>query len=82
MTKEQVKSKFAELMMEKFNVESQELLDEASFQNDLGLDSLDRVELVMEVETEFQIMLDDFEIEEAGTVELLLEAIYPKVEND
>ena len=44
------------------------LLTEASFTNDLGADSLDTVELIMEFEKEFDIQIPDDQAENIGTV--------------
>lgn len=54
--------------MDKLGVEEAEITDEASFTNDLGADSLDTVELIMEFEKEFNIAIPDDQAEKIGTV--------------
>jgi len=49
-------------------VDENEVTPEASFTNDLGADSLDTVELIMEFEKEFNIAIPDEEAEKIGTV--------------
>ena len=57
-----------ELIIEKLSVEESEVTPEASFTNDLGADSLDKVELVMEFEKEFNISIPDDKAEAIVTV--------------
>ena len=54
-TFEQVKK----IIVEKLGVKEQDITEEATFVNDLGADSLDVVEFVMEVEKEFNITIPD-----------------------
>ena len=49
-------------------VNEEEVKPEASFTNDLGADSLDTVELIMEFEKEFNISIPDDQAEKIGTV--------------
>jgi acyl carrier protein len=49
-------------------VDENEVTPEASFTNDLGADSLDTVELIMEFEKEFDIAIPDDQAEKIGTV--------------
>ena len=56
---EQVKA----IIVEKLGVDAAEVVDSASFTNDLGADSLDIVELIMDFEKEFNIEISD---DEAG----------------
>ncbi|MDL2303860.1 acyl carrier protein [Bacteroides sp. OttesenSCG-928-D19] len=55
-------------MMEKLSVEESEVTNEASFTNDLGADSLDTVELIMEFEKEFNLSIPDDQAEKISTV--------------
>ena len=57
-----------ELIIEKLSVEESEVTPEASFTSDLGADSLDKVELVMEFEKEFNISIPDDKAEAIVTV--------------
>ena len=54
--------------MDKLGVEPGEVTNEASFTNDLGADSLDTVELIMEFEKEFNIAIPDDQAEKIATV--------------
>lgn len=52
----EVEKKVIDLVVDKLNVEASEVTREASFSNDLGADSLDTVELMMNFEKEFNIL--------------------------
>ena len=60
----QVKS----IIVEKLGVDESDISREASFTNDLGADSLDTVELIMEFEKEFDLTIPDEDAEKIGTV--------------
>lgn len=66
------------IIMEKLFTEESEVVPEASFTNDLGADSLDTVELIMEFEREFDINIPD---EQAETITTVGEAIAYLEEN-
>ena len=63
-----VSSKVISIIVDKLGVEEDEVTLEASFTNDLGADSLDTVELIMEFEKEFDISIPDEMAESIGTV--------------
>ncbi|MBL4652331.1 MAG: acyl carrier protein [Flavobacteriales bacterium] len=63
-----VKSKVVSIIVDKLGVEEGEVTNEASFTNDLGADSLDTVELIMEFEKEFNIAIPDDRAENIATV--------------
>jgi len=63
-----VAAKVKEIIKDKLNVEEAEIKEEASFANDLGADSLDTVELIMEFEKEFDIQIPDEQAEKISTV--------------
>lgn len=63
-----IDSKVKEIIMNKLGVEEGQVTPEASFTNDLGADSLDTVELVMEFEKAFNIQIPDEDAEKIGTV--------------
>ena len=63
-----VAEKVAKIIIDKLGVEEAEVTPEASFTNDLGADSLDTVELIMEFEKEFDISIPDDEAEAIATV--------------
>jgi acyl carrier protein len=56
------------IIVDKLGVEESQVTPEASFTNDLGADSLDTVELIMEFEKEFNISIPDEQAESIGTV--------------
>ena len=56
------------IIMDKLGVEESEINNEANFTNDLGADSLDTVELIMEFEKEFNIAIPDDQAEKISTV--------------
>lgn len=56
------------IIVDKLSVEESEVTNEASFTNDLGADSLDTVELIMEFEKEFSISIPDDKAEKIATV--------------
>ena len=63
-----VASKVKKIIVEKLGVDEAEVTTEASFTNDLGADSLDTVELIMEFEKEFGISIPDDQAEKITTV--------------
>lgn len=64
----EVKEKVVSIIVDKLGVDEAEVTAEASFTNDLGADSLDTVELIMEFEKEFNIAIPDDQAEKIGTV--------------
>ncbi len=56
------------IIVDKLGVEESQVTPEASFTSDLGADSLDTVELIMEFEKEFNISIPDEQAETIGTV--------------
>lgn len=63
-----IESKVKAIIVDKLGVDEAEVKNEASFANDLGADSLDTVELIMEFEKEFQIQIPDDQAEKITTV--------------
>ena len=63
-----VQEKITKIIVYKLGVEESEVTKEASFTNDLGADSLDTVELIMEFEKEFNISIPDEKAETIATV--------------
>ena len=64
----ELEAKVKELIVEKLGVEAEEVVADASFTNDLGADSLDTVELIMEFEKEFDVTIPDEDAEKISTV--------------
>jgi len=65
---ENIENKVKEIIIDKLGIEESEITDSASFTNDLGADSLDTVELIMEFEKEFNVSIPDEDAEKIGTV--------------
>ena len=64
-----IREKVVAIIVDKLNVEESEVANEASFTNDLGADSLDTVELIMEFEKQFNISIPD---DKAEGIQLLV----------
>ena len=64
----EVESKVREIIVNKLGVEESQVTREASFINDLGADSLDNVELIMEFEKTFDVTIEDEDAEKIQTV--------------
>ena len=69
----EIAQKVKNIIVEKLGVEESEVTPEASFTNDLGADSLDTVELIMEFEKEFNLPIPDDEAEKIATIGLAIE---------
>ena len=63
-----VSTKVKAIIVDKLGVDESEVTNEANFTNDLGADSLDTVELIMEFEKEFDIQIPDDKAEKIATV--------------
>ena len=63
-----VEAKVKEIIIEKLGVDEADIAAESSFTNDLGADSLDTVELIMEFESEFDLQIPDEDAEKIATV--------------
>lgn len=64
----EIEAKVKAIIVDKLGVDESEVKREASFANDLGADSLDTVELIMEFEKEFGISIPDDQAEKISTV--------------
>ncbi|MBO9637138.1 acyl carrier protein [Siphonobacter aquaeclarae] len=64
----EISAKVKQIIIDKLGVEESEVTPEASFTNDLGADSLDTVELIMEFEKEFNVSIPDDQAETITTV--------------
>ncbi len=63
-----ISERVSKIIVDQLGVEESEVTMEASFMNDLGADSLDTVELIMEFEKEFDVSIPDEEAENIQTV--------------
>ena len=64
----ETREKVIDIIVNKLGVEREAVVESASFTNDLGADSLDTVELIMEFEREFEINIPDNQAETISTV--------------
>ena len=67
--------KVKEVVIDKLGVEDDKIVSEASFVDDLGADSLDTVELIMQLEEEFGIEIPDEDAETITTVQAAVDYI-------
>lgn len=70
-----IKSDVIAIIVEKLGVEEADVTTDANFTNDLGADSLDTVELIMEFEKKFDIAIPDDQAEKIATVGQAIEYI-------
>lgn len=78
MTAEEVKGQVYDIIVTKMGVSKDQIKDDAKFTDDLGADSLDTVELIMEFENKFGIQIPDEEAEKIGTVQNAIDYIVAK----
>ncbi|MCB9851072.1 MAG: acyl carrier protein [Phycisphaerales bacterium] len=79
-TRDEILEKVREIVSEQMGVDKNEINMETSFVNDLNADSLDTVELVMELEDEFDMSIPDEEAEKLQTVGSAVEFIEKQIE--
>ena len=65
--------KVKEIIIDKLGVEEEKIASDASFVDDLGADSLDTVELIMQLEEEFGLEIPDEDAEKITTVQLAVD---------
>jgi acyl carrier protein len=70
-----IASRVKAIIVDKLGVDEKEVVQEAGFTSDLGADSLDTVELIMEFEKEFNIAIPDDQAEKISTVGQAIEYI-------
>jgi len=76
---ENVQQKVTEMLVQKLGIESSQIKPAANFVRDLGIDSLDYIELIMEFEQTFDIRIPDTEGEQLRTVGQAVELIERKI---
>lgn len=74
-TRQEIEEKVIQIVSDQLGVDKSEITSETSFVNDLNADSLDTVELVMELEDEFEMSIPDEEAEKLQTVGAAVEFI-------
>ena len=79
MSREEILEKVRELIADKLGVDKDEVTEEASLIDDLGADSLDLVDLVMVFEEEFDVKIEDDELENIKTVKDVVDGIMSKM---
>lgn len=79
MTGAEIESKVKEIIVDKLGVEESEVTPEANFTNDLGADSLDTVELLMEFERVFDVKIPDEETASIATVQDAIDKVAAKL---
>ncbi len=78
MDRGEVLEKVREIIADKLGVDVDEVVEDASLTDDLGADSLDLVDLVMVFEEEFDIKIEDEELEKIKTVKDVVDGILSK----
>ena len=63
-----IKAKVTEIIVKKLGVEESQVTETANFTKDLGADSLDTVEIIMEFEKDFDVAIEDADAEKIQTV--------------
>lgn len=81
MTNDEIKFKVKAIIVDKLGVKEEEVVPEATFTGDLGADSLDNVELIMEFEKEFNVKIDDTDAEKVLTVGAAIECVEKTLKN-
>ena len=79
MTEEEIVKQVKAIIVDKLGVEESEVTETANFTNDLGADSLDTVELLMEFERVFGIKIPDEETSSIATVKDAIDKVQEKL---
>jgi acyl carrier protein len=73
-----LEDKIIDIIVEQLEVTREECVPEAAFIDDLGADSLDLVELIMEMEEKFGIQIADDELEKIRTIQNVIDFLHSK----
>lgn len=79
MSRDKITAKVTAIIVDKLGVDESEIQFESNFINDLGADSLDTVELIMELEKEFDLSIPDEDAEKIATVGNAVEYLESKL---
>lgn len=79
MEKTEVMTKVVAILVENLGAKEAEIVEGASLVDDLGADSLDSVEIVMEIENEFDIEIPDEDAEAMTTVGAIVDAVVERL---
>jgi acyl carrier protein len=79
--KEEITQKVTDILVNKIGLEESEITTDANFTKDLGIDSLDYAELIMEFEQAFDIKINDADAEGLATIGEVVDFIKVKVDN-
>lgn len=82
MNKQDLMNKLKEIISDKTGVVVEEITNDSNLRDDLGVDSLDSIEIVMEAERELEIAIPDEYHDEVNTVDEAVEYIFKIVENN
>ena len=78
---ENIEQRIKKIVAEQLGVNDAEVMNESSFVNDLGADSLDTVELVMALEEEFECEIPDEQAEKINTVQEAIDYVTANTSN-
>jgi acyl carrier protein len=80
MSKDEILAKVRDILVDQLGVDPDDVKLEASFQDDLNADSLDLVELIMELEDQFGVKISDDEAQQITTVGAVVDFIAARVD--